>query len=56
MKFKTHWPEGLGGDRFQANYSWFSVFSPGSHFVHRSRTVLAILVQSHLSNIPMKFE
>ena len=26
------------------------------HFVPQSKTVLAILVQGHLSNIPMKFK
>ena len=34
----------------------FSIFSSGGHLVYRSRTVLAILVGSHLGNIPMKFE
>ena len=42
---------------FTASYfSCFSIFSSGGHFVHRSRIVLAILVEGHLSNIPMKFE
>ena len=41
---------------FQANYSQFSIFSYGGHFVHQSETVLAILVEGHLSNIPMKFK
>ena len=39
-----------------ANYSQFSIFSSGGHFVHRSRTVLVFLVEGHLSNIPMKFK
>ena len=34
----------------------FSFFSSGSHLVYRSGTILAILVGSHLGNIPMKFE
>ena len=34
----------------------FSIFSSGGHLVYRSRTILAILVGSHLGNIPMKFE
>ena len=34
----------------------FSIFSSGGHLVFLSRTVLAILVGSHLGNIPMKFE
>ena len=53
MKFESHWPKGSGEVSF---YSRFSIFSSGGHFVHRSRTVLAILVEGHLSNIPMKFK
>ena len=34
----------------------FSIFSSGGHLVYQSRTILAILVGSHLGNIPMKFE
>ena len=34
----------------------FSIFSSGGHFVYRSITIIAILVGSHLGNIPMKFE
>ena len=34
----------------------FSIFSSGGHLVYRSKTILAILVGSHLGNIPMKFE
>ena len=34
----------------------FSIFSSGGHLVYRSGTILAILVGSHLGNIPMKFE
>ena len=41
---------------FKANYSQFSIFSLGGHFVHQSGSVLAILVEGHLSNIPMKFK
>ena len=41
---------------FKANYSQFSIFSSGGHFVHRSKTILALLVECHLSNIPMKFQ
>ena len=33
-----------------------SVFSSGGHFVHQSKTILAALVEGHLSNIPIKFE
>ena len=41
---------------FLANYSRFSIFSSGGHFVHLSVTILAILVEGHLSNIAMKFK
>ena len=34
----------------------FSIFSSGGQLVYRSRMILAILVDSHLGNIPMKFE
>ena len=34
----------------------FSIFSSGGHLVYRSGTIFAILVGSHLGNIPMKFE
>ena len=34
----------------------FSIFNSGGHLVYRSETILAILVGSHLGNIPMKFE
>ena len=56
MKFETHWSKGSGEVSFKANYSRFSILSPGGHIVHQSGTVLAILVESHLSNIPMKFK
>ena len=56
MKFESHWPKGSGGVSFLSNYSQFSIFSSGSHFVHQSGIVLAILVEGHLSNIPMKFK
>ena len=32
----------------------FSIYSPGGHFVKQSRTVSAILVDSHLRKIPVK--
>ena len=54
MKFESHWPKGSGG--VKANYSRFSIFSSGGHFVHRSETVLANLVDGHLSNIPLRFK
>ena len=56
MKFESHWPKGSGGVSFYGNYPRFSIFSSGGHFVHRSETVLAILVEGHLSNISLKFK
>ena len=56
MKFESHWPKGSGGVSFYGNYPRFSIFSSGSHFVLRSETVFAILVEGHVSNIPMKFK
>ena len=34
----------------------FSILSSGRHLVYWSETILAILVWSHLGNIPVKFE
>ena len=34
----------------------FSVFSSGGHLVYWSIMILALLVGSHLGNIPVKFE
>ena len=56
LKFESHWPKGSGGVSFYGNYSRFSIFSTGGHFVPQSGTVLAILVEGHLSNIPMKLK
>ena len=56
MKYESHWPKGSGGVSFYGNYPRFSIFSSGGHFVHRSETVFAILVEGHLRNIPMKFK
>ena len=56
MKFESHWPMCQEELAFKANYSRFSIFSSGGHFVHRSGTVLIFLVEGHLRNIPMKFK
>ena len=56
MKFESHCPKGSGGVSFLANYSLFSIFSSGGHFVHRSQTILASLIEGHLSIISMKFK
>ena len=34
----------------------FSIVSSGAHLVYRSEMILATLVGSHLSNIPMKYK
>ena len=34
----------------------FSISTYGGHLVYRSGTILAILVGSHLGNIPVKFD
>ena len=56
MKFESYWPQGSGGVSFLSKLFTFSIFSSGGHFVHWSAMVLAILVEGHLSNIPMKFK
>ena len=56
MKFESHCPKGSGGVSFLSKLFRIFYFSSGSHFVHQSGTVLAILVEGHLSNIPMKFK
>ena len=44
--------QGIGG----VGVLRFSSFSCGGHFVYLRRTILAILVGSHLDNIPEKFK
>ena len=56
MKFESHWPKGSGGVSFQSKLFRIFYFSSSGHFVHQSRTALAILVKGHLGNIPMKFK
>ena len=56
MKFESHWPMVQEELAFKANYSPFSIFSSGGHFVHRSKNILVNLVEGHLSNIPMEFK
>ena len=56
MKFKSHWPKGSGEVSFLSKlFTIFHFLAYGGHSVHRSGTVLAISVEGHLSNIPMKF-
>ena len=41
MKFELHWPKGSGGVSFKANYSRFSIFSSGGHFVNQGKTIFS---------------
>ena len=52
MKFERNWPRGIGGLAVKI----FSFFSSDGHLVNRSGTILSILVEGNLSNIPMKFQ
>ena len=36
------------------SFKGFSFFTTGGHFVQWSETILAILVEGHLRNIPVK--
>ena len=36
------------------SFGGFSIFSTGGHFVQRSETILAILVEGYPTNISMK--
>ena len=56
MKFESHWPKGSGGVSFYGNYPRFPIFSSGGHFVHRSETILTLLVEGHQSNLSMKLK
>ena len=50
MQFELYWLKGLEVDSIQTKLFTFlfSIFNPGGHFVHRSETVLATLIQCHL--------
>ena len=54
MKFEAHWPRVQEELTFKTNYSRFSIFSSGDHFVLLSGIDLADLVEGYLRNIPMK--
>ena len=56
VKLESHWPKGLGGDSNKSKLFMFFIYSSCGHFVYRSGTVLAGLVEGYLTNIPMKFE
>ena len=53
MKSASNWPNSLGAVRTESKLYIFSIFSSGGHFGHRNRTVLPILLEGHLSNIPI---
>ena len=36
------------------SFKGFSFFSSGSHFVQQSKTIIAILVEGHPSNVSVK--
>ena len=38
----------------EKSFKGFSIFSSGGHLVQQSETISAILVDSHLRNIPVK--
>ena len=57
VKSESNWPKGLGEKKtFKSNFLRCSIFSSGGHFVRRSKTVLSVLIEGHLINIPIKFE
>ena len=43
----AHWPR-------RCCFTGLSIFSSGGHFVQRSETILAILVEGHPSNVSVK--
>ena len=38
------------------HFKIFSIFSSGGHFVHWSKTILAILVERHIGYILVQFD
>ena len=57
MKFKSHWRKGSGGvSFFKQNIHYFLFLALAAILFIGAKTVLAILVEGHLSNIPMKFK
>ena len=49
-----HWPKRRCRLKVFFFFFFFSIFSSGSHFVHRSGTILAILVEGYPRNISVK--
>ena len=44
------------GYRWTWHFKTFFIVSSGGNFVNWSGTILAILVENHIGNIPVKFE
>ena len=56
MKFELHWPKGSGGVSFLSKLFTIFYFKLWRPFCSSERNRLAILVEGHLSNIPMKLK
>ena len=54
VKSEPKWLKNLGGDLKQIQIVLF--FRSVGHFVHWSKTGLAVLIEGRLSNIPTEFE
>ena len=54
VKSESKWPKCLRGDSLKANYLRCTIFSSDRKFVNRSQTVLTVLIEGQLSNIPMR--
>ena len=52
MKFESHWPKGSGGVNFIHDFLFLAL---AAILFIEAKPFLAILVEDHLSNIPMKF-
>ena len=56
MMVDLNWPNGLGGVVRFFFVFFFSIFSCSSLLAHWDGTILAILVENHQSNIPVKYD
>ena len=56
MKFESHWPKGLGESIYHLKQTIYVFLFLALAAIFIGATVLAIVVQGHLSNIPMKVE
>ena len=57
MKFKSHWPKGSGGVKLlkQIIHDFLFLALAAILFIE-AKPYLAVLLEGHLSNIPMKFK